>query len=216
VIAPQQLHNLLEHVGVGFFAMSGALASGRKRLDLIGVFVVAVMTAVGGGTLRDLLLGRHPIFWIAEPSYLSVILGAVVFTVVLTRFRPPPLGALLVFDALGLALFTISGARIAEGSTSSAAVVILMGGITGAAGGALRDILCNEIPLVMRSGHLYASAALVGAAVYHWLSTRGVAPAAASAAGMGTVAALRLAAIVFGIKLPVYELESPARGAKER
>jgi uncharacterized membrane protein YeiH len=206
------LIDLFETLGVGVFAMSGALAAGRKRLDLIGVFVVAVVTAVGGGTLRDLLLGRHPIFWIAEPGYLGVVLAASVFTVLLTRFHPPPLKALLVADALGLALFTVSGARIAEASTESWGVVVSMGAITGVAGGALRDVLCNEIPLVMRSGHLYATAAVAGAAVYLVLSRQGAPANVAAAIGMLTVAGLRLAAIVFGLKLPVYALDEEAAG----
>jgi uncharacterized membrane protein YeiH len=208
---------VLDHVGVGVFAMSGVLAAGRKRLDWMGVLVVAVVTAVGGGTLRDVLLGRYPIFWVAEPSYVMVTLVAAAFTVVLTRFRRPPLDLLLVADALGLALFTVSGAQIAEAGTRSGTVIILMGSITGAAGGALRDVLCNEIPLILRSGPLYATAALAGAAVYFVLATQGVPRALAAGAGMIAVAAVRLGSIFLGLRLPVYELkEEPAGGAPSR
>ena len=102
--------HLLDLVGVGVFAISGALAAGRNRLDLFGVVVIALVTAIGGGTIRDVLLNRYPIFWIANPSYLIVILAATALTIVWVRVRQPPLAALLVADALGLALFAISGA----------------------------------------------------------------------------------------------------------
>jgi uncharacterized membrane protein YeiH len=137
---------LLELIGVAVFAVSGALAAGRKRLDLLGVLLIATVTAIGGGTLRDLLLNRHPVFWIKDPTYLPVILAAAALTVVSSRFRPPPRTSLLIADAFGLALFTISGAQIAEARGLPAIIVVVMGAITGTAGGVLRDVLCGEIP----------------------------------------------------------------------
>jgi len=104
----------LDLLGVAVFAISGALAAGRKGLDLLGVVVIAAITAVGGGTLRDLLLGRHPIFWIEDVTYLVVIVVAAALTLVYVRLRSPPGRALLVADAMGLALFAISGAQVAE------------------------------------------------------------------------------------------------------
>src|SRR5918998_745786 len=103
----------MDLLGVAVFAVSGALAAGRKSLDLLGVLVIAVVTAIGGGTIRDLLLNRHPIFWIADPTYLVVICIAAALTIVYVRLRAPPGNSLLVADALGLALFTITGAQIA-------------------------------------------------------------------------------------------------------
>ena len=135
--------------GVAVFAVSGALAGGRKGLDLLGVVVVAALTAVGGGTTRDLLLDRHPIFWIADPTYLVVIGAAALATFVYVRVRPPPLGALLVADALGLALFTMTGAQVAESAGLAPIIVVVMATMTGAAGGVLRDIMCAEIPLAL-------------------------------------------------------------------
>src|SRR4051812_47097959 len=98
------LHSL-DLVGVGVFAVSGVLAAGRKRLDLVGVLVIASLTAIGGGTIRDVLLDRHPIFWIADPTYLVVICFATAATIGYVQIRPPPDSALLIADALGLALF---------------------------------------------------------------------------------------------------------------
>ena len=157
---------ILDLLGVGVFAVSGALAAGRKHLDWLGVAVISLVTAIGGGTVRDVLLNRHPIFWIANPAYLLVCLAATAFTLLYVHLRIPAPRALLVADALGLAFFTISGAQIAEQSGLSWLLAILMGAITGVAGGMVRDVLCNEIPLILRRGQLYASSAIVGAALY--------------------------------------------------
>ena len=204
------LPRALDLAGVGVFAVSGALAAGRRRLDLLGVLVVAIVTAIGGGTLRDLLLGRK-VFWVADAACLWVILAAAAATIVYTRFGRPPVSALLVADALGLALFTVSGCRIAETVAPPRVVVVLMGAVTGAAGGVMRDILCNEIPLILTAGQLYATAAIAGAAVYVLLRGAGFEAGPAGAAGMMVVAGVRIAAIVWGLKLPVYELRPDAK-----
>jgi uncharacterized membrane protein YeiH len=172
---------------VGVFAASGALAAGRKSFDWIGVGVIAVVTAIGGGTLRDLLLDRHPIFWIADTTYLWVVLAAAVATLLYVRRRRPPNGSLLVADALGLALFTISGAQVAEAQGLPALIVVTMGAITGAAGGVLRDVLCNEVPLLFGRATLYATAAIAGAALPRPQALE-VERTSAALAGMGVIA----------------------------
>lgn len=197
---------LLELGGVAVFAVSGVLAAGRKSLDVLGVAVVAVVTAIGGGTLRDLLLDRHPIFWIADPVYLWVILGATTVTLGYVRFWIASRRALLVADALGLAFFTIGGVQIAQQAGQSDPIALLMGTITGVAGGVLRDVLTAEIPLVLRPGRLYATAAIVGAGLYVLLAGQGVSREAAALVGMGAIAALRLAAIYWGLELPVVRV----------
>ena len=195
--------------GVAVFAVSGVLAAGRKRLDLLGVVVVAALTAVGGGTTRDLLLDRHPIFWIADPTYLVVIGAAALATFVYVRVRPPPLGALLVADALGLALFTMTGAQVAESAGLAPISVVVRATITGAAGGVLRDIMCAEIPLVLHRD-IYATAAIVGAALYLAAQTIGVDRTWAIGSGMAAVRALRLAAVAWGLRLPVARVPPAA------
>ncbi len=105
---------VLDLIGVAVFAVSGALAAGRKHLDLLGVIVLGLVTAIGGGTIRDLLLDRHPLFWLADPAYLIVIVAVALLTVAYVRWRPPPAATLLYADAVGLAMFSIAGARIAE------------------------------------------------------------------------------------------------------
>lgn len=197
---------VLELGGVAVFAISGVLAAGRKGLDLLGVAVIAVVTAIGGGTLRDVLLDRHPIFWMADPAYLWVILAATVVTLGYVRLWIASRRALLIADALGLAFFTIGGAEIAQQAGHSDFIALLMGTITGVAGGVLRDVLLGEIPLVFRPGRLYATAAIVGAGLYVLLAGRGVSKDGAALAGMGATAGLRLAAIFWRLELPAVRL----------
>jgi uncharacterized membrane protein YeiH len=203
---------LLELLGVAVFAVSGVLAAGRKSLDVLGVAVIAVVTAIGGGTLRDLLLDRHPIFWIANTTHLWVILGATAVTLAYVRFWIATRRALLVADALGLAFFTIAGVQIAEQAGYSDLIALLMGTITGVAGGVFRDVLTAEIPLVMRPGRLYATAAIVGSASYLLLEGLHVPSDVAALAGMGIIAGLRLAAILWRLELPVVRLPEDDAG----
>jgi uncharacterized membrane protein YeiH len=197
---------LLDMFGVAVFAVSGALAAGRKHLDLLGVLVIALVTALGGGTLRDVLLDRAPIFWIQQPDYLLVALATGLLTVLYTHFLKPPQRALLVADAGGLALVSISGAQIAEAAQLHPLVIILMGTCTGVVGGVIRDVLLVEIPIILRRSNFYATAAIVGIALYLALKTLGIAAAPATLLGMGTIMGLRLAAIIWGLALPVYRL----------
>jgi uncharacterized membrane protein YeiH len=202
----------IDLAGVAVFAISGVLAAGRKGLDLLGVAVIAVVTAIGGGTLRDVLLDRHPIFWIANPAYLWVILAATVVTLGYVRLWIASRRALLIADALGLAFFTIGGVEIAQQTGHSDLIAVLMGTITGVAGGVIRDVLLGEIPLIFRPGRLYATAAIVGAALYVLLAGHGVAREAAALAGMGIIAALRLGAIYWRLELPAVSLPEDGTG----
>ena len=200
------MHYAIDLLGVAVFAISGVLAAGRKGLDLLGVSVVAIVTAMGGGTLRDLLLDRHPIFWIADPTYLWVALGAIALTLAYLRFWLASSRALLVADALGLAFFSISGVQIALQAGHRALIAVLMGTITGVVGGVLRDILTSEIPLILRPGRLYATAAIAGAVVFVLLGKTSFSPDLAALAGMAVTATLRLLAIAYGLTLPAVEV----------
>lgn len=196
---------LIDYAGVAVFAASGALAAARKSLDVLGVVVIATVTAIGGGTMRDLLLAR-PVFWTQHPTYLYVILVAALGTLIYTRWFSPPERLLAILDALGLAFFTISGAQIAEGLEYTGVVVVVMGTLTGVAGGALRDLLTGEIPLILRKGQIYATAAIVGAALYGALQSFGMARGLAASIGMVLIASTRVAAIAFNWTLPVFGL----------
>lgn len=195
----------LDLAGVAVFAVSGVLAARSRGLDLFGVIVIAAITAVGGGTLRDLLLNRYPIFWITNARYLIVIIASALLTVGYVRLRPPPGNALLVADALGLALFALSGAQVAEGAQCPAIIVVLMGTITGVTGGILRDVITAQVPVILRRD-IYATAAIAGVALYLVLQTFGVQRARAFGGGMVVVVALRLVAIRWGLRLPILSM----------
>ena len=188
---------VLDLFGVAVFAVSGALTAGRKSMDLFGVVVIAVITAVGGGTVRDLLLDRRPIFWIEDPTYLLVCVLAAGATLAYARLFRPPRHSLLVADAFGLAVFTFIGARAAYEAGAPAPIVVLMGTVTGVAGGILRDVLCTEVPLILRR-EIYATAAIAGAAVFVVLTNLGA---------TGPLVALPTVATVFGLRLTALRLD---------
>jgi len=194
---------ILDLGGVVVFAISGALAGIAAQLDLLGILVLASVTAVGGGTIRDVLLGRHPIFWIQDPWPVYAIVGATALTLFWVHFLPVPRSALLVADAFGLALFAMSGAQIALGAGCRALVVILMGTLTGAGGGVVRDLLSAKVPLILRQD-IYASAAIAGVAVYLVLRAAKASPTVALVVGFLTVLGTRLAAIAFDLRLPTF------------
>lgn len=184
-------------------ALTGVLDAGRKQMDLIGVMMVGAATALGGGTVRDVLLDR-PVFWVADQVYLIVALVTtlVIFFGVRGLRLPPRL--FLIPDALGLALFTIVGTQIALAWQAPWLVASLLGVITGVVGGVLRDVLCNEVPLIFVRGELYASAAWAGALGLVALQALGVSPVIAAWAGMAIVLGVRLAAMTWRISLPTY------------
>lgn len=206
-----RVHNaayLIDLAGVAVFAVSGVLAAGRKNLDLFGVLVIATVTAIGGGTIRDLLLGRHPIFWMSDTVYLWVIITVSSFTMIYVHFGRVPLPALSLADALGLALFSIAGAQIAERFGHAGMVAVILGTITGAAGGVIRDILLGEIPLILRNRELYATAAILGIAAYLGLESLGVNRPLAAYVGMAVVAGIRFGSIFWDLRVPAFRLSS--------
>ena len=194
---------LLDLAGVAVFSISGVLAARDRDLDLLGVIVVAAITAIGGGTLRDLLLDRHPIFWVTDASYLTVIIVSAVMTVIYVRKWPPPGVILLVAEALGLALFALSGAQYAEAAQCPPLIIIIMGTMTGVMGGIIRDVITARVPLILRR-EIYATAAIAGVVVYLLLQAIDVPRAVAFGSGMVTVVVLRLVAIRWNLHLPVF------------
>lgn len=195
----------LDLFGTAVFAISGALAAGRRHMDLFGMLVIAAVTAVGGGTVRDLLLNRHPVFWIADLTYLATIAGAATGTFLYTTILHPPRSALPVADAFGLAIFTVVGAKVAIGTGVHPVVVVLMGAMTGTVGGMIRDVLCGDPPLILRR-EIYATASLGGGAAYVLLIRTSLSDPAVTIGAVGVVFFTRLAALRWGLHLPSFRV----------
>ncbi len=187
---------------VGVSAITGVLEAGRKPIDLFGVVLVALTSALGGGTIRDLLLQR-PVLWVADQTYLAAAIAAGVATFVLVRLVRLPANLFLVPDALGLALFTIVGTQTAMTYGAPWFVASFLGVVTGVFGGVLRDILCNEVPLVF-TGELYATASWAGAMVFIALARAGIAASVAGLLAMAAIFLIRIAAIRWRLTLPGF------------
>ena len=197
---------LLEHLGIGVAAITGVLAARGKRIDLFGVLVLALVTAFGGGTVRDIIAGDLPPVWLRTPDYLLNATLTAMGAFFIVRLRPLPLSVLLVADAFALALFAMIGARKGVALSFSAPVAVLFGVVTGVAGGILRDVLLGEVPLVFQPEiHLYATAALAGCIVHVTARHFGLPEPTATIVGSTLVLALRLAGIRWKISLPLFE-----------
>lgn len=202
-MAPLKLPFLLEHFAVAVSAISGVLAARGKRVDLFGVLVLAVVTAFGGGTVRDVLLGDQPIFWVRQPAYLynAVLTALVMFLVV--RYRDLSGAGLLIADAFALALFSIVGAQKALVLGTPPLAATAMGVVTGVAGGMLRDVLLMEIPLVFRRQiYFYATASLAGAGLFVVLEEWFPGMARNMLLGVGLTLTLRLLSLKLKLSLP--------------
>lgn len=210
---PVSLYAALQHFGVAVSAVAGVLAARGKRVDLFGVVVLALVTALGGGTIRDICLGAKPVFWILDGGWhAATALLAGLATFWLSRPLTPLLKYLELADAFALALFTVVGASRSLSLEANGFSAVVLGTVTGVAGGVLRDVLLNELPLVFRPEiRLYATAALLGAIVY--VTAQRWVPGASwtMLAGVATTLAIRLAAIRWALSLPVFD-ERPRAG----
>ena len=205
------LQYLLENFGVTVAAITGVLAARGKHVDLFGVIVLALVTAFGGGTIRDVALGRGPVFWTEDPSFLINAFVTAVVAFYLVRYHELPPAPLLVADAFALAFFTIVGARKALTFGVAPSIAVAMGVITGVAGGIGRDLLIGVIPLVFRPQiYLYATAAFFGASVYVLLCQWSPHPQANLVLGTSAVLLLRLAGIRWKIALPLFRPKNAA------
>jgi uncharacterized membrane protein YeiH len=157
--------HFLSYVALAAQAMTAALAAGRRSMDWVGVCLLGCVTALGGGTLRDLLLGHYPLLWVQNPVYLELTVVAAFLTILVARVVHRLYLTFLVLDAIGLVVFTMAGCDVAWQMGASLPIVIVSGMITGCAGGVLRDILCNDVPLLFRA-ELYASVSVVTGLFY--------------------------------------------------
>ena len=198
------LLKVIEVSGIIAFACSGFIEARRREMDLVGVFMVGFVTAFGGGTLRDLLLDQRPLFWVERQEYVLLIF---VLALVITPFMRQLSSVraermILVADALGLGLFSVLGTSIAEDAKMPLFVCVMMGVISGIFGGVLRDVLCNEIPMVLRRGQLYATCAFFGCWVSLILDKIDAPEGITLGAGIAVTCVMRLLAVRFDLKLP--------------
>lgn len=192
---------LLDLSAVAVCAITATLEARRRELDWFGVVVIAVIAGIGGGTLRDILLGRLPVYWIHDPIYVVVGATAATFAFFLGRHLRLPKNFFLIPDAIGLALFTVIGTSVSIKLGTPWLISALMGVITGVFGGVIRDILCNEIPLIFRTD-IYATASLAGALLLITLDSYSVNHNIAIVLSMVCIILIRLVAIRWHIHLP--------------
>lgn len=207
----------LEHFGVAVAAVTGVLAARGKHVDLFGVVVLALVTAFGGGTIRDCTIGDLPVFWVKDPNYTLTALGTASVVFFLERSHELPWTALQVADAFVLALFTMVGAGKALHLGLGPVNAVVMGVITGVAGGILRDLLLGEIPLVFRPAIcLYATAAFIGALAYVLMNRYLAHPRGDLLVGLFVTLLVRLAGIRWKLRLPVFVPRDPGNTGHPR
>ncbi|WP_038226243.1 trimeric intracellular cation channel family protein [Xanthobacter sp. 126] len=202
-VSPQTLLHILYLVAIVAEAMTAALAAGRREMDWVGVFLLGCVTALGGGSVRDVLLGNYPLSWVAHPSYLIVTGGAALGTVFLARVMDHLRQVFLFLDAVGLVVFTVIGCNVAIGLGLPVIVVIAAGMITGCVGGVLRDVLCNEVPLLFRA-ELYATVSILTGLLYVAGPLAGLPQPLTMAIAMAAGLTLRLLALRFGWSMPKF------------
>lgn len=199
----------LDYGSVVIFALTGALAASRSQLDLAGFVFVAALTAVGGGTVRDVLLGRLPVFWVQRPEYMVLIAVAAVAVFFTAHLLESRYRVLLWLDACALSVAVPAGVAVTLATGHPAIVVLIMGVVTGTVGGLMRDVLCNEVPLTLKQGELYLSCAFAGGAMALLAGWAGFGLPTALLACAGVTFALRAGSILWGWKLPVYRPHPP-------
>ena len=205
----QALLPVLDYASVLVFALTGALVASRAQLDLVGFVFFATLTGVGGGTLRDLVLGRTPVFWVDRPQLIVLTAVAAIVVFFTAHLLESRYRTLLWLDAFALAVAVPAGVGVALEAGAGPVVVVMMGVMTGTFGGLMRDVVGNEVPLVLKQGELYITATFGGAITA--LLMRGLAmPSAVALFGCGAmVLALRAGSLLLGWRLPVYKPRPP-------
>ena len=201
---------VLFYVAITAEAMTAALAAGRRQLDWFGVCVLACVTALGGGTTRDLLLGHYPLYWVGNPYVLLLVCGAALVTIIGARMMHRLRWPFLLLDSVGLVVFTIVGCNIGMEMGVHPIVVIVAGMVTGIVGGILRDVLVIEVPLVFH-GELYASVSIVTAAVYFFGVTAGLPGDLVVLIALAIGFPFRVLAILYGWKMPKFVYDKDLR-----
>jgi len=191
----------IDILGTIAFAISGVLVGMEKKLDLFGVLIIAFVTAVGGGTLRDMLIGNTPVVWMRESVYIFTILGTVIFAILFVKQLKYLRKTLFLFDTIGIGLFTMVGIEKGISAELMPIMCIILGTITASFGGVIRDILCNEIPVIFHK-EIYATACILGGVSYFLLIQLPIDGAYAYIAAILIIILVRILAVKFHIALP--------------
>jgi len=191
------------YIAIAAEAMTAALAAGRRKMDWFGVCLLACVTALGGGTIRDIFLDHYPLFWVKNPYVLLLVCGAALLTIAIARVVHRLRWPFLLLDALGLVVFTIIGCNIAMETNAHPLIVLIAGMVTGIFGGILRDVLCNDVPLVFR-GELYATVSIVTGAIYYFGLQANIYPDVVIVLAIAIGFPLRVVAIVKKWEMPKF------------
>ncbi|WEJ59450.1 trimeric intracellular cation channel family protein [Devosia sp. FJ2-5-3] len=202
--------SIMFYIAITAEAMTAALAAGRRNMDWFGVCLIACVTALGGGTTRDMFLAHYPLYWVANPYVLLLVCGAALLTVAIARLVDRLRWPFLLLDALGLVVFTIVGCNIGMEAGVHPIIVIVAGMVTGIVGGILRDVLCNDIPLVFQ-GELYATVSIVTGVVYYLGLLAGLPADIVVLIALAVGFPLRVAALVFKWEMPRFVFDREMR-----
>lgn len=202
--------DVIFYIAITAEAMTAALAAGRRKMDWFGVCLLACVTALGGGTIRDLFLDHHPLYWVGNPYILLLVCGAALLTIAMARFIDHLRWPFLLLDGLGLVVFTIIGCNIGMEVGAHPLIVLVAGMVTGIFGGILRDVLCNDVPLVFR-GELYATVSLVTGAIYYAGLAAQLQPDLVILVAIAVGFPLRVVAIIKGWEMPKFVYDKDLR-----
>jgi len=197
---------LFDYIGTFVFAISGTLTAANKRLDFFGATMIGFVTAVGGGSLRDVMLGDTPVAWMRDLNYFWLIIAGVLVTIVFGKVVMALKKTLFLFDTIGIAVFTIIGLKKALLMGINIPMAVMMGLASAVVGGVIRDTLCNELPLIFHR-EIYATACIIGALVYLFLNYLGMNEHVCELATVVTIIAIRIVVVRFDIALPKVELK---------
>lgn len=200
------LFNIIDILGTAAFAISGALSAMNRRLDLFGIFIIAFVTAIGGGTLRDVLIGNTPVTWMQNTFYLYLIGFASLLAIIFRNKLNYLKRSLFLFDTIGLGVFTIVGVETGIRVNLEPIVCVALGAMTGCFGGVIRDILCNEIPVIFRK-EIYATASLLGGAIYMLLYSFSVDSNIIYVVTTLIIIIIRLLVVKYQVSLPLFTVK---------
>lgn len=198
------MQQILDYIAVGgvfAFAISGALTAMEKKLDVFGVFIIAFATAVGGGSLRDIIIANRNVFWLSDPIYTYIIIGGTVFSIFLQKWLGYLRKTLSLFDTIGLALYTIIGVQIGLENNLAGVSCVALGTITGSFGGVIRDILVNDVPIIFKK-EIYATISILGGTIYFLLYDQGNHGFWVELVSIFIIIVLRILVVHYKISLP--------------